>query len=167
MTPRAIRIDGDVAYVPLTKGYEAVIDSADVTLVDGVSWRAMVSPSGRVYATTWSQDGKRDLLFLHRVIENTDAGLDTDHIDGNGLNNRRANLRVATRSQNRCNTGKPCTNTSGFKGVSWHKHAQKWCASIGFNGKRRSLGHHDSPEAAHAAYVKAAAELHGEFARVA
>lgn len=87
-----------------------------------------------------------------------------DHIDRDRSNDRWANLRVCTRSQNQFNRSKQANNTSGFKGVLWHKQARKWWARIGYAGKHRSLGLYDSPEAAAAAYVIAAKELHGSFA---
>ena len=90
-----------------------------------------------------------------------------DHIDGNGLNNDIENLRAATNSQNGSNRGAQKNNTSGFKGVGWHKKAQKWQASITSDGKRRHLGLFDTPEAAHQAYTAAATKLHKEFARFA
>jgi hypothetical protein len=86
-----------------------------------------------------------------------------DHRDLNGLNNRWLNLRPATKAQNGANTGAPRTNTSGFKGVSF-AHG-RWRATIRVGGRQKWLGYHDTPEAAHAAYVAAANERSGEFAR--
>ena len=83
-----------------------------------------------------------------------------DHINGDGLDNRWANLREATRSQNMCNTALRADNKSGFKGVSWVTARRKWHAQIA--GK--SLGHFDNLEAAARAYRKAATERFGEFA---
>ena len=166
MTPRQIRIDGDLAYVPLTKGYEAVIDAADVPLVGGVNWHAAVQRDGRVYAkrSQWV-DGRHLNLLLHRVIAGTPKGMDTDHKNGDGLDNRRSNLRNATTSQNMCNQRKKANSASGLKGASWAGHLGKWRATIRLNGKRKSLGVFDTPEQAHAAYCKAAPDFHGEFAR--
>jgi hypothetical protein len=158
-TPKPIRIEGDVAYVPLTKGYEALIDSEDVHIVDRLSWRAMVR-GGIVYAI--AADGQKT-VYMHRVIMGADRGVFVDHADHDGLNNRRANMRLATPSQNCFNRRMRSNNTSGFKGVHWSKKAQKWCARIVGSGTDRFCGYHDTPEAAHAAYCKASAELHGEF----
>ena len=88
-----------------------------------------------------------------------------DHEDLDGSNNRWRNLRVATQSQNRCNTLKPLKNNSGFKGVSWYKRTNSWRAQIGIGGRKIALGFFDTPEAAHAAYCKAAAIHHKDFAR--
>ena len=103
----------------------------------------------------------------HRIIFLMHRGYlpdEIDHIDGNGLNNDIENLRAATRSQNGRNRGAPKHNTSGFKGVSWHKKSNKWRAVIKFGGKQRHLGYLDTPEAAHEAYKAAATKLHKEFA---
>lgn len=166
MKPRQIRTDGDVAYVPLTKGYEAIIDAADISLVDGMNWHAAVQRDGRVYAkrSQWV-DGKHMNVLLHRVIAGTPEGMDTDHKNGDGLDNRRSNLRNATTSENMRNQRKKANTASGLKGASWDSHAGKWRALIRSCGKRQSLGMFDTPEQAHAAYCKAAPDFHGEFAR--
>lgn len=89
-----------------------------------------------------------------------------DHLDGNPSDNRWANLREATRSQNLANARKPKTNTSGFKGVFWHNAGQRWCSQITAEGKHIHLGLFSSKEDAHKAYAEAAIRYHGEFARV-
>lgn len=91
---------------------------------------------------------------------------DIDHIDGDCLNDRIANLRPATHSQNQANRGPQANNTSGFKGVCrWR--GNRWQAGVGYQGKRIYIGIFDSPEAAHAAYVAKYSELFGPFARAA
>ena len=87
-----------------------------------------------------------------------------DHIDGNPANNRLDNLREASRTENSRNRRMQYSNTSGYKGVYWFKAARKWHAQIHTNGRNKHLGLFLTAEAAHAAYCKAAAELHGEFA---
>jgi hypothetical protein len=89
-----------------------------------------------------------------------------DHINGIKSDNRLCNLRDATRSQNQHNRGAYANNESGFKGVHWSKSKNGWGAQISIHGKSAWLGLFDTPEAAHAAYCKASAELHGEFGRV-
>ncbi len=164
---RPIRIEGDVAYVTLTKGYEAIIDAADVPLVEGLNWYAHVCEK-KIYAVrNETLSGKQKLRLMHRVIMDTPNKMETDHINGDGLDNRRVNLRIATTSQNQANTGAPTTNTSGFKGVSRLKRDEKWRAQIRSNGVKMWLGDFDTPEAAYAAYVAASEKLHGEFGRVA
>lgn len=88
-----------------------------------------------------------------------------DHKDTVRLNNAWANLRAATHSQNQANSKRPKNNTSGVKGVWWHKKRQRWRAAIGRNGKTYSLGDFKSISAAKEAYAKAASAAFGEFAR--
>jgi hypothetical protein len=89
-----------------------------------------------------------------------------DHINCVKDDNRLANLRVATTAQNRANARKSSNNTSGFKGVVWHRKMCRWMAGIKVNGRSLHLGYFDCPAEAHTAYVKAAKEHFGEFARV-
>ena len=162
---RPIRIKGDIAYITLTKGYEAVIDASDVHLVEENNWCVLVG-NGCVYATRLRLiSGKRQHFYMHRRIMGEPLGLQIDHIDRNGLNNRRENLRCATASQNQQNACRQINNTSGFKGVSWHNASRKWMARIMMDGHQHHLGIYDTPEAAHAAYREASARMHGEFGR--
>ena len=89
-----------------------------------------------------------------------------DHINLDRQDNRWENLRLATNIQNQANTALRSNNTSGFKGVSWHRLEKKWTANIRRAGKKVWLGYYDTPESAHEAYVMAASDHHGEFARV-
>lgn len=89
-----------------------------------------------------------------------------DHIDGDKGNNRIENLREATKRQNEFNKGLLASNTSGFKGVSFHKGDKKWRATIRMQGRTKHLGNFDTPEEAFAAYCAAAGEVHGEFVNV-
>lgn len=124
--------------------------------------------TGREYRRIWL---KGNLYLAHRLAWLHMTGrwpaAQIDHRDGNGQNNQIANLREATRLENLRNRGSARNNTSGFKGVSWHAKRGKWESQIRFNGRKKYLGRFDSPEAAYAAYCAAAAEFHGEFARVA
>lgn len=92
-------------------------------------------------------------------------GHDIDHRDTNKTNNRWSNLREATESQNVANQGLTIRNTTGFKGVT-RVPCGKWKASVRYKGALIYLGHHETPEQAHAAYVKKALELFGPYARV-
>lgn len=88
-----------------------------------------------------------------------------DHIDLNGANNRWANLRAATGDQNKANKPKQSNNTTGFKGVWFHRQIGRYAASINIRGKKHSLGCYATPEEAHAAYRAAAVRAWGEYAR--
>lgn len=166
---REIIVQGDIAIIPLTKGYFATIDAADAHLVAGYSWHAH---TGRctTYAMRWERcaDGKRRGVLLHRALfALADPDVHVDHRDKNGLNNRRANLRSCSNAENLRNRGFQRNNVSGFKGVSWHAKGKKWQASIRVSGSQKHLGLFESAELAHAAYIAAATAMHGEFARVA
>jgi hypothetical protein len=165
MKIRPIRICGDVAYVPLTQGYEAIIDVADVSLVDCYNWRSLLT-GATVYAFRSDYSGnKKRSVSVHRTIMGEPDVLHVDHRDGDGLNNRRDNLRLATRSQNMHNRRVNRNSKSGFKGVFWHKAGKKWMAQIKINGEPIYLGLFASPEEAHAAYRRASEQYHGEFGR--
>jgi len=88
-----------------------------------------------------------------------------DHINGIRDDNKIDNLREATRAQNMKNLVTPVTNKTGFKGVSWHKAAQKWQAHIRADGINYYLGIFDNPEDAHKAYVEASQKMHGIFGK--
>jgi hypothetical protein len=92
-------------------------------------------------------------------------GMDVDHINGDGLCNLRENLRLCTHSENLHNRGKQINNTSGYKGVYFHKQSKKFTAKIRLEGKTTSLGYYDSPIEAAQAYDAKAREIFGEFAR--
>lgn len=87
-----------------------------------------------------------------------------DHINNNGLDNRRCNIRLATRSQNGANSRVNTTSISGYKGVSWYKRDGNWTAAIRVNGVKMHLGYFDSPEDAHESYITAANKYFGKFA---
>lgn len=168
MKARPIRIEGDSAYIPLTKGHEAIIDAADVPLVKNYNWFAEVRHY-TVYACRNQRKSdamtKRKPIQLHRAILFDVTGLDVDHIDGDGLNNRRSNLRAATRQQNSSNQKIRMKNTSGFKGVSWDKQMNKWRAKIMSNYRSTFLGLFTTKDLAYQAYLAASKRMHGEFGR--
>lgn len=101
-------------------------------------------------------------LYVHGDIP-TDRHI--DHIDGNTTNNRIANLRLATRSENLGNARRHKDSTSGLKGVSWHSQNKKWIANIQKDGKPHFLGCYETADDAHAAYMAAARNLYQAFAR--
>jgi len=156
---RPIRVEGNIAYVPLTKGYETVIDAADVPLVQGSNWQAFVRPrndggSYPIYAfgITLLRDGPRKRLPMHRVILPVSQGMVVDHINGDGLDNRRCNLRPATHSQNSRNR-RPREDGAEF-GV-YQDPSGKW--SIGW-----SMGGFDTYEDAAHARHKLRVAMEGE-----
>lgn len=160
-TIRPIRIDGNTAYITLTKGYIASVSVCDVEKISGRNWYAHVGNWG-AYAVS-RINGK--LVRMHRLIMDCPEGLEVDHKDGNGLNNQRLNLRLATSAENKCNKLAGSNNTSGFKGVCLYKPNNKWRAYITKNGKQHSLGYYSTKEEARAAYIAAMHRFHGEFAK--
>lgn len=160
---RPIRVEGNIAYVPLSRGHEAIIDADDVPLVSWRNWHA-VCKGQRVYAqTNTRKDGlAQKTVMMHQVI----AGYKlTDHRNGNGLDNRRVNLREATITQNNRNSRKPTNNTSGVKGVTWDKQRCKWRAIISVDNRLLHLGYFGSLDDAASAYAGASSNYHGEFGR--
>ncbi|MGN6564386.1 MAG: HNH endonuclease [Thermomicrobiales bacterium] len=157
-----------VAYVPLSQGYTAVIDDEDAERVLAHKWHADVEDGGkRIYAVRNETiaKGKRRIVRLHRFLMGEPDGVEVDHRDGNTLNNRRSNLRLATRKENARNVRKRATNRSGYKGVSWHARDRLWHARIMIDGRLISVGYFKNLDDAAAAYAAAAQRLHGEYAR--
>lgn len=152
--------------IPLTKGYEAVVDDEDYNFLMQWKWHALVSSRG-VYAErcTRPKGQKCTHIMMHRVINKTPEGMDTDHENGNTLDNRRCNLRSATRSQNMSNRKPNIRGSSKYKGVIWHKQHRKWIVSIQSNKKRYHVGLFTDEIEAAKAYSEKAAELFGDFHR--
>lgn len=149
--------------IPLSQGKVAIVDQDDALLVTAAGkWYAR---RGRntVYAVRHVRlpDGRPSTQFLHMFL--TGYAM-TDHINGDGLDCRRANLRPSTTAENGRNRGRQSNNTSGFKGVTWCKNAKKWKAQIGTDGGKRHLGIFVEPTDAARAYDAAARSLFGEFA---
>ena len=160
--PRQITVKGDLAFVPLSGGKEALIDAADLSLVEGHNWHAHGTRSGFYAGRTDYRDGVKRKVLLHRVILPTAGGLVVDHINGNGLDCRRSNLRAATHAQNRCNVPAQKRNKSGLKGVV--PHHGKWRAQLTVDGKTIRFGSFKTPEEAYAVFTEQAARYRGEFA---
>lgn len=164
MKKRPIRIDGDIAFVPLTNGYEAIIDAEDVELADINSWQSLTDYRGDgSIRAIYARNGRK---YLHRVIMQSPYGYQVDHINGNGLDCRKSNMRIANNMENGFNQKTPCNNTSKVKGVNWRKSHSKWEARIMVDGKRKNLGLFDNIKDAAASYAKASALYHGEFGRL-
>lgn len=170
--PAKILPDGTIE-IQLTKGYVAIIDAEDADLTQ-FNWFSTVSSVGRCYAVRNKPRSERDSrkIYLHQVILSRILGRDlssgefSDHINGNTFDNRRLNLRVATKGQNNQNKAIHKNNRTGYKGCTYSKRRRKWVAQISLGGKSHYIGRFNTPEEAHAAYCAKAKELFGEFARI-
>lgn len=154
----------------LTKGLKAIISDIDFEWVNQWKWYAKIGKKS-FYAYRNSrpdEHGKRKSLLMHRELflrinPNSDPALDIDHMDGNGLNNQRENLRLATDSKQRHNQTIRRNNTSGFLGVTWNKAVGKYSARVRLNWKRKHVGWFNCPIEAAKARDVSARELHGPF----
>lgn len=162
---RPVRVEGQVAYVVLTKGFVATISAQDAPLISQHNWAASVGRRTVYAAREVKSGGQRFTVYMHRAILSAPSGMDVDHIDRNGLNNCRSNLRLATRSENCRNRGPNAKNSLGVKGVYQNESGRSWCAKIRVHGKGYHLGSFSTPEAAHEAYARASSAMHGKFGR--
>lgn len=158
------------AYVDLSLGRKALIDWRDLEWVQNYKWYFKPSRTTEGYAVRLkSINGKLLTIFMHREIffmhnpETDISSKQIDHVNRQPLDNRLGNLRSATCSQNHANKSISRNNTSGFKGVSYHKKTNTWKAQISCNGTDKSLGYYSTPEEAAFVYNKACKELFGEF----
>jgi hypothetical protein len=143
-----------------------LIDEEDCIYTNLPSSSIFINSHGYAVVNTWDKVKKKNIKRnLHRYILGiTNKNIDIDHINGDKLDNRKCNLRIATASENAVNSKMRVNNTSGYKGVFWHKHSGKWMASITKNKKHIYLGLFESKHEAVKAYDTKAIELFGEFA---
>ncbi|MHA2067868.1 MAG: HNH endonuclease, partial [Candidatus Thorarchaeota archaeon] len=144
----------------------AIVDPDDYDRLSKYKWYATRSEHTFYARRTDLTGRKRRIIRMHREIIKVPDGMFVDHINHNGLDNRKANLRLATRAQNNYNRRRfrsPGSN-SKFKGVSWSRYRNLWRARIGVNGKRKNIGYFQSQIEAAKAYDKAAKKYHKEFA---
>jgi hypothetical protein len=149
--------------IPLAGGDFVIVDAADLDWLRQWSWRADVRNAGYARRAE-SVAGARHTILMHRQILGAPDGVQVDHVNGYGLDNRRANLRLCTAGENACNVGLRRDNRAGFKGVRQDK--EWWMARIQKGGRTVYLGCFRSAEEAARAYDVAALAHHGEFARL-
>lgn len=167
-----LAIEDATVEIQLTRGYTAVVDAIDADLLE-LKWTAMIGEGHRQYA--YRKDytgGVQTQVYMHRVILQRVLGISLarsqkcDHKDGNGLNNRRSNLRLSTNTQNSQNARRHSNSTSPYKGITFDKSRNRWKAQIAVNGINRFISYAETAEAAYAIYCEAAREHFGEFARL-
>lgn len=157
---RVIRTSG-------SRKWNVLVDSEDYDLLSQKRWYLRVGERNR-YAGTFERKQRNGVsrtksLKMHRVILWCPRGYHIDHINRNGLDNRKCNLRVVKQGQNLQNSRKKVGSTSRYKGVSWHRHNRKWESKIRVNKKRWHLGYFDSQAAAARAYDAAARKLYDGY----
>lgn len=152
--------------IKLTKGKVTIVNNADYYWLNRWKWHAVVCGRDNYYARrTVRLDGKNHYIYMHRLIMGMAEGDGkmVDHINHNGLDNRKSNLRLCNRSQNQHNS-KARKGTSKYKGVCWRRDEKKWEAKIWYKNKKYHLGYFFNEIDATKAYDKKAKELHKEFA---
>lgn len=156
--------------IPLTQGKMVLVDDDDYETLMQFKWvykkpghrRTAYAVRGKIVG--YEAGKKYTTIAMHRVIMRSPIGYEIDHINGNGLDNRKENLRIATRAQNQQNRNILRHNTSGYKGVS--KDRETWRAQIRVNNTIMRLGRFRDKISAAIAYNEAAKKYHGEFARL-
>lgn len=160
---------GSVGRLTLSGGDVVLFDETDRALIERYTWFPLVNPRNTyAYGYLRGMAGAvgRINIAMHRLLLDPPEHLDVDHWNNNGLDNRKINLRVGTRTQNNANRRISSNNTSGYKGVSHHRQTGKWRAYVSSGGQHRHLGIFPTPEEAALAYNAAALELWGPFARL-
>lgn len=157
--------------IPLGEGKFTIVEPEDYYRFNNFHWSCKKrGDCFYAFRLLNSPDDKLNFVLLHREIMNAPKGMLVDHRDGKGLDNRRANLRLATRSQNNCNRRKKKTKAlSQYVGVTFdkrNKRKKRWFARIYINGKCKHLGCYKSELEAAKAYDEAAKKYFGEFSRL-
>src|SRR3990167_7117239 len=153
--------------IELTQGEVAIVDDADYDYLSQWNWSLYRKTGRRSYYAQRSMplpDGRKTTIQMHRHILSAPIGVQIDHVNGNGLDNQRCNLRLCTHAENRRNMDAYRNCTSGYKGVHWHRQRKKWRAVINYQKKSISLGLYKNKEEAAIAYDEAAKKYFGKFA---
>ena len=151
--------------IQLSKGKYATVDNDDFDWLSRYKWHTLKCVCTFYAQKTIYKNGKTKTILMHREIMTAPTGLVVDHINHNGLDNRRRNLRIVTVAQNNWNSRRNIsTDSSNYKGVSWSRNKCKWQAGISIDNKQKHLGYFEDEKEAAAAYDKAAEEHRGEFA---
>ena len=139
----------------------ALVDDKDYEILSNYKWRLCCNNYAGNHFTI---NGKQKSELMHRIIMNPQKNMEIDHIDNNGLNNQKNNLRIVTHQQNMMNSSKIKNKSSKFKGISWDKNRNKWYTEIFFSGKKYFLGRFTNEIDAARAYNTKAKELFSEYA---
>lgn len=151
--------------IPISGGRVAIVDDGDYALISRFKWSSKQC-GNTVYAHRgYTENGRKTMVVMHRFLMGAKSSIQVDHVNGNGLDNRRENLRFATLQQNQFNQTKIPGCSSKFKGVHWNKKFRKFQASIRVHGHRKSLGYFRNDASGAKAYDQAAIKFYGQFAR--
>ena len=155
---------GDHAWLVMTKGYCALISQQDASFVGQWNWSTLILVGGKLRAVRRTNaDGKT--YYMHRELMSPTGSAVVDHINADGIDNRRQNLRVCSNAENvRWQKPQRRKMSSRFKGVSYDRSRRLWQSYVTVDGKRTHLGRFVSEEAAARAYDRGAEARHGEFA---
>jgi len=146
--------------IELSRGAVAIVDDVDFEELNQWKWSLL---QGK-YAHRNAGNGK--WVRMHRYIMRVESGKVVDHINRNGLDNRRSNLRICTQQQNSLNSSMKKNNRSGYKDIWWDRGREKWFVQVMFRGKKYSVGRFNDLQDALLARDSCIQELHGEFAYV-
>ena len=152
--------------IPLTQGKFAIVDDEDFDILEKHKWSYRKMGNCEYAETRIRVNGKQQTIMMHRMILDFPKNKFVDHVDMNGLNNQRSNIRVCNRSQNGMNRKVFKNNKSGFKGVMKDKERGLWKSRIYFNKVAIFLGRFSDIVEAAKAYDAAAKRLFGDFARL-
>lgn len=152
--------------IPLSEDKFVLIDEEDYGLISQYTWHPFQGGHTWYAVSYVNRCGIRQKFRMHRVLLNAPAKLQVDHINGNGLDNRRSNIRLATKVQNGWNRGKRAHSTSCFKGVTHRSDSGKWSAKIQQNNVVYRLGVFETEVEAARVYDDTARKLFGEYARL-
>lgn len=153
--------------IKLTRGLISIIDDEDFDKVNLYKWYAAKNGNTCYAATGITINKKQKTLLMHRYILGCEDKKDLiDHIDMNGLNNQKNNIRISNKYQNSSNRNKTALNKSGYKGVCWDKRSNRWRAQLVVKQQKIYLGTYYCLIKAAKAYNEAAIKYHGEFAKL-
>jgi len=153
--------------IQLTKGQFAIVDDEMYDYLNQWKWFAN-NHNGKFYVVRniTVSNNKQNKIYMHRLILKPEKNMVIDHLNGDGLDNRKCNLRICTHAENMRNSKISINNKSGYKGVSYQENRNNYRAQIKFNNKTINIGDFIDPIDAARAYNDAALKYHGEFANI-
>ena len=161
-----IKVVGDVAMIELSSGDVAIIDADKVDLISDIKWYCLPGDHTKYAVSNIRlEDRTIVMLYLHRVLTDCPKDMVVDHINGDGLDNRMCNLRIATNSQNNVNRKLSIKTKTGIRGVRYSEKRGVYYSQITVNKKNIWLGTFPTAEEAAEAYAEASREYHGEYGR--